>query len=154
MLIQIQISKGWCTYIHLKTKLMAGINSIANIIRNFWISDSLCDPGNATFSVSKTDPWDKIASDWKKKKRKTSVNKHTNADLVLRQRIPENRWDLHWLVVYQAVIIFPVVWNNGTMTCRSCIITLKKTLNHCKKSFELDSCLNFYLLSQAEFLQH
>ena len=154
MLIQIQISKYWCAYIHLKTKLMAGISRIANTTRNFWISDSLCDPGNATLSVSKNWSLEQDSQWLKKKKRKTSVYKHTNADLVLRQRIPENCWDLHWLVVYQAVIIFPVVWNNGTMTCRSCIITLEKTLDHCKKSFELDSCLNFYLLSQAEFLQH
>ena len=156
MLIQTQISKSWCTYVHLKTKLMIGINSIANIIRNLWISDSLCDPGNATFYVSKNWSLEQDSQWLKKKKRKeklqlVSIQMQT---LVLRQRIPEHCWDLDWLVVYQAVIIFPAVWKNGAMTCRSCIITLEKTLDHCKKNFELDSCLNFYLLSQAEFLQH
>ena len=67
--------------------------------------------------------------------------------LVLRQRISENYWDLDWLVVYQAVVILPVVWNNGIMTCRSSGITLKKTLDHCKRKFELDTCLEFCLLS-------
>ena len=57
--------------------------------------------------------------------------------LVLRQRISESCWDLDWLVVYQAVVILPAMWNNGITTCRSCIITPKKTLDHCKKRFEL-----------------
>ena len=38
-------------------------------------------------------------------------------------------------------------WNNGIMTCRSSGITLKKTLDHCKRKFELDTCLEFCLLS-------
>ena len=67
--------------------------------------------------------------------------------LVLRQRISENCWDLDWLVVYQAVVILPVLGNNGIMTCRSSNITLKKTLDHCKRKFELDTCLEFCLLS-------
>ena len=96
MLIQIQISKGWWTYIHLKTKLMVGINSIANIIRNFWISDSLCDPGNATFSVSKNWSLEQDSQWLKKKKRKTSVNKHTNADFGAEAK---DTWELlrSWL---------------------------------------------------------
>ena len=42
--------------------------------------------------------------------------------LVLRQRISENHWDPDWLVVYQAVVILPALWNKGIMTRRSCII--------------------------------
>ena len=67
--------------------------------------------------------------------------------LVLRQRISENYWDLDWLVVYQAVVILPALWNNGKMTCRSSVVTLKKTLDHCKGKFQLDTCLEFCLLS-------
>ena len=67
--------------------------------------------------------------------------------LVLRQRISENYWDLDWLVVYQEVVILPAMWNNGIMTCRSSVITLKNTLDHCKRKFQLDTCLEFCLLS-------
>ena len=98
------------------------------------------------FVYLKTNPWNKIASDWKKRKEKLQLISIQMQTLVLRPRIPENCWDLGWLVVYQAAIIFPVVWKDGTLTCRSCI-TLKKTLDHCKGKFQLDTCLEFCLLS-------
>ena len=116
---------------------MLGIISFANIIKNFWNSILYVIPGNVTFSVSKNWPLEQDSQRFKKKKRKkrkTSVNISIQMQaLVLRQRISENCWDLDWLVVYQAVVILPVLGNNGIMTCRSSIITLKKTLDHCKK---------------------
>lgn len=84
----------------------------------------------------------------KKKKLLCSVNISIQMQaLVLKQRISENYWDLDWLVVYQEVVILPAMWNNGIMTCRSSVITLKNTLDHCKRKFQLDTCLEFCLLS-------
>lgn len=73
--------------------------------------------------------------------------------LVLRQRTSENSVGiLNGLWFTRQSSFSLTMWNNGIMTCSSCIIRLKKTLDHCLQDrlwiCKAHTCLNLNLLSQ------
>lgn len=88
-------------------------------------------------------------------KEKPSVNLSIHIwAVVLRQRISEDCVRiLNDLWFTRQLFLLLSMLNNGIMTCRNCVIMLKKTLNHGLQdrlqNGNINACLNFGLLSYA-----